>query len=70
MANENQPTSLSENLVASKIYLIREQRVMLDKDLAELYEVETRALNQAVSRNTRSKRNLIYQHDFIINVIL
>ena len=51
MENENQPTSLSENLVASKIYLIREQRVMLDKDLAELYEVETRALNQAVSRN-------------------
>ncbi|MBU1011762.1 MAG: ORF6N domain-containing protein [Bacteroidetes bacterium] len=51
MENKNQQVSLSENLVATKIYLIRGKRVMLDKDLAELYEVETRALNQAVSRN-------------------
>lgn len=35
----------------NKIYLIRGQKVMLDKDLAELYGVETRVLNQAVSRN-------------------
>ena len=51
MENRNQQISLSDNIVASKIYMIRDQRVMLDKDLAELYEVETRALNQAVSRN-------------------
>ncbi len=38
-------------MVASKIYFIRDKRVMLDRDLAELYEVETRALNQAVRRN-------------------
>ena len=38
-------------LIASKIYLIRGIKVMLDKDLAELYDVETRVLNQAVSRN-------------------
>jgi ORF6N domain len=37
--------------IASRIYLIRGQKVMLDFDLAELYGVETRALNQAVSRN-------------------
>lgn len=43
--------TVSENLVANKIYLIRNKKVMLDKDLAELYEVETRALNQAVNRN-------------------
>ncbi|HAZ02542.1 MAG TPA: DNA-binding protein [Marinilabiliales bacterium] len=43
--------ALSENIVANKIYLIRDKRVMLDRDLAELYEVETRVLNQAVSRN-------------------
>ena len=35
----------------SKIYLIRGQKVMIDKDLAELYEVETKALKQAVRRN-------------------
>jgi hypothetical protein len=33
------------------IYVIRDQKVMLDKDLAELYEVETKVLNQAVKRN-------------------
>jgi hypothetical protein len=38
-------------LIQSKIYEIRGQRVMLDFDLAELYEVETRVLNQAVKRN-------------------
>ena len=37
--------------VESKIYLIRGQKVMLDRDLAELYGVETRALKQAVKRN-------------------
>ena len=37
--------------IQSKIYTIRDARVMLDFDLAELYGVETRALNQAVKRN-------------------
>lgn len=37
--------------IQSKIYLIRDQRVMLDRDLAEMYGIETRALNQAVKRN-------------------
>ena len=37
--------------VANRILLLRDQRVMLDADLADLYGVETRALNQAVKRN-------------------
>ena len=37
--------------IAEKIYMIRGQKVMLDRDLTELYGVETRALNQAVTRN-------------------
>ena len=37
--------------IESKIFLIRGQKVMLDIDLAALYEVEVRALNQAVKRN-------------------
>ncbi len=37
--------------VQQAIYLIRGQRVMLDRDLAKLYGVETRVLNQAVRRN-------------------
>jgi hypothetical protein len=37
--------------IQSRIYEIREQKVMLDFDLAELYQVETRTLKQAVKRN-------------------
>lgn len=37
--------------IAKRIYAIRGTKVMLDRDLAELYEVETRALKQAVRRN-------------------
>ena len=38
-------------LVERKIYLIRDHRVMLDRDLAELYGVTARALRQQVKRN-------------------
>ena len=38
-------------LIASKIYLIRGIKVMLDRDLAELYDVETKILKRAVRRN-------------------
>ncbi len=38
--------------IESKIYLIRGQKVMIDKDLAKLYGVKTKNLNKAVSRNT------------------
>ena len=38
-------------IIKHKIYTIREQQVMLDFDLAELYEVPTKALKQAVRRN-------------------
>ena len=41
------------NVIQSKIYEIRGMRVMLDFDLAELYQVETRVLNQSVKRNIK-----------------
>lgn len=40
-------------LIQSKIYEIRGQKVMLDFDLAEMYQVETRILNQSVKRNIK-----------------
>jgi ORF6N domain len=43
--------TLADEIVISKIYLIREHKVMLDGDLAELYQVETRRLNEQVKRN-------------------
>ena len=39
--------------IQNRIYELRGERVMLDFDLAQLYEVETRALNQAVKRNIK-----------------
>jgi hypothetical protein len=42
---------ISENNIKDKIYTIRNMQVMMDRDLAELYGVETRVLNQAVKRN-------------------
>jgi hypothetical protein len=51
MAKSTKELMITDELVIDKIYLIRGQKVMLDKDLAELYDVETRVLNQAVKRN-------------------
>ena len=41
-------------LIQSKIYEVRGIKIMIDYDLAELYEVETRVLNQAIKRNIDS----------------
>ena len=43
--------TIPEERIISKIYLIRGCKVMLDRDLAELYEVDTKVLKQAVRRN-------------------
>jgi len=42
---------IPEEVIMSKIFIMRGQKVILDKDLAELFEVETKALKQAVKRN-------------------
>lgn len=53
---------IPEEVIASKIYVIRNQRVMLDSDLAEIYGVETKVLNQAVKRNlTRFPEDFMFQ---------
>ncbi len=44
---------INEQNIQSKIFTIRGVQVMLDKDLAELYGVETKVFNQAVKRNIR-----------------
>jgi hypothetical protein len=44
---------VASETVERRIFLIRGKRVMVDRDLAELYGVQTRALNQAVKRNER-----------------
>ncbi|MGJ1284046.1 ORF6N domain-containing protein [Sphingobacterium spiritivorum] len=49
---DNIQNALSDKVLIDKIYLIRGQRIILDRDLAQLYNVETRVLKQAVRRNT------------------
>ena len=60
MLKKSKPHSLIERwgfvvcaLLERTILLIRGQKVILDSDLAELYEVSTKVLNQAVKRNMR-----------------
>ncbi len=42
-----------DEVIMNQIYFIRNQKVMLDRELAELYQVSTGALNQAVARNIK-----------------
>lgn len=52
----------NENQVLAKIYLIRDQKVMIDEDLAELYQVETKRLNEQVKRNReRFPKDFMFQ---------
>lgn len=51
LASQTEMTMNDLVIIQRKIYEIRGQRVILDRDLAALYQVETRVLNQAVKRN-------------------
>ena len=44
-------TALAQKPIETQIFLVRGQKVLLDSDLAALYRVEVRALNQAIKRN-------------------
>ena len=53
---------LSEETIANKIYFIRNQKVMLDRDLSELYSIETKRLNEQVKRNiSRFPEDFMFQ---------
>jgi hypothetical protein len=55
---------VSDELIENKIYLIRGKKVMFDYHLAELYEVETKALKRSVKRNIdRFPRDFMFQLD-------
>jgi len=51
MAKSTKSVMIPDELVMNKIYVIRGQKVMLDMDLAALYHVETKRLNEQVKRN-------------------
>lgn len=52
MKDENALILMDETNITNLIYTIRGKQVMLDSDLAGLYQVETRVFNQAVKRNS------------------
>ena len=51
MAKSTKEIALADEVIINKIYVVRGQKVMIDRDLAELYEVETKRLKEAVRRN-------------------
>jgi hypothetical protein len=54
--------TLPDEVILSKIYLMRDQKVMIDRDLAELYGVDTKVLKQAVRRNAeRFPRDFMFE---------
>ena len=53
MAKAIKKAEVTDEEIVSKIYLIRDKKIMLDKDLAELYDVTTGNLNKAVKRNIK-----------------
>jgi len=56
--------AIPEEVVMSKIYEIREEKVMIDRDLAELYGVETKRLKEAVRRNiNRFPEDFMFEMD-------
>ena len=53
MAKAIKASAVADEVIISKIYFVRKQKVMLDRDLAELYGVTTGNLNKAVKRNLK-----------------
>ncbi len=51
MVKAENSVAIIDEVVMNKIYMIRNQKVMLDRDLAELYQVETKQLKRQVKRN-------------------
>jgi hypothetical protein len=51
MAKAELQTLIAEQKILNRIYVVRKQKVMIDRDLAEMYGVETKVFNQSVKRN-------------------
>ena len=62
ISNSDNALMIPDEVILSKIYFIRELKVMLDSDLAALYGVETRRLNEQVKRNlSRFPEDFMFQ---------
>jgi hypothetical protein len=62
MVKESSQLAIPDEIITNKIYLIRDKKVMLDEDRAELYGVTTGNLNKAVHRNiSRFPEDFMFQ---------
>src|SRR5215217_6090104 len=64
MAKSNKSIAkiIPDEVIIKRIYIFRKQKIMVDRDLAELYGIETKALNQAVKRNIqRFPKDFMFQ---------
>ena len=62
MIKTTKPAMITDKMLMNKIYLVREQKIMLDKDLAVLYGVKTIRLREQVKRNIhRFPENFMFQ---------
>lgn len=62
MAKKELQALVAEQKILNKIHVIRGEKVMLDRDLAEMYGVETRVLNQSIKRNlNRFPKDFMFQ---------
>lgn len=62
--NAENEIMLPDEIIINKIYVIRGKKVMIDRDLAELYGVETKQLKRAVRRNIKR-----FPEDFMFELI-
>lgn len=61
MAKEELQILVAEQKILNRIYVVRNRKVMIDEDLAEMYSVETRRLNEQVKRNSkRSPKDFMF----------
>ena len=62
MKKKEEGLIIADEIITNKIYIIRGQKVMLDRDLSQLYGVETRRLKEAVKRNiTRFPADFMFE---------
>lgn len=62
MTNKKEVLKVADTIIVDKIYIIRGQKIMLDRDLAEMYGVEVKRLNEAVKRNlSRFPEDFMFQ---------
>ena len=64
MVKKELQTLVIEQKILNRIYVVRGQKIMLDEDLAEMYNVETKRLNEQVKRNIKR-----FPKDFMFTLI-